>query len=243
MPGFTAWAPGSLTVSEGLAVFPAAFQLAVAGNVTVSGLGGIELSNGTFTAAGDLRIDNDGLWWTASRYILARSRFYAGIDSVFRVDGSMELDEGNLHLFGLGTNALVWSVGGDLIATNDALLYLYAAATNGATAYGALFTVTGNLLLGGGALGSWIYPVSDPTNGGAPMLQVRNLSIIATNSGFDATSRGFYGGTNYENGWGPGGGKFSIETGGGGTGNTSLGGGTYGSSNAPSLPKGVVTMK
>ncbi len=242
IPNFTAWAPNSLTVSNGLAVFPAGFHLSVANDLNVGGLGGLELSNGCLTVGRNLTIRDTVLYWNAY-YTLARSRFYAGTDSVFQVNGIMSVEQSQFYLLPSGTSAPVLQVGGDLVVTNDARFYVYAAPTNGAAgAWGALISVASNLVIGGGAgAGSWVYPNSDPLYGGAPLFRVRGLMFTTTNnSGFDATGLGYQGGTNYENGWGPGGGKFSGNYGGGGgyggyggTALTSAGGGTFGSSNAP----------
>ncbi|MDD4061610.1 MAG: hypothetical protein PHW08_13040, partial [Kiritimatiellae bacterium] len=91
----------------------------------------------------------------------------------------------------------------------------------------------------------WVYPVSHPTNGGSVKFTVGSLDVNAT-GGFDATGRGFQGGTNGLNGFGPGRGYSSSSTtdrgGGGGYGaqgmtfNLAIGGYPYGSASMPTQP-------
>ncbi len=206
-PGFTAWAPGSLSVSSGLVVFANGFQLSVATNLTITGAAaGLELTNGLLSVGGDLTV-NAGL--------LSDWAPLTGVASV--------------------------SVGGNLTLTNGGTAHLYAAPTNGVIPCGALVTVGGDLVT---AANSWIYPHSDPTNGGSVWFQVQNLTT-RSGGGIDAGGLGF-GGTitandQYARGFGPGGGqRIGEQSGGGGYGGlgggaSPRGGAIYGATNTPLL--------
>ena len=132
------------------------------------------------------------------------------------------------------------TVGGDLTVSNSARLQVFSAPTNAAAPkYGALVRVTGTMLLRSNA---WVYPVSNPTNGGSPVFRVGNLTIADTNCGISADSGGFLGGPLGFGGWGTGRGGYVAYAGCGGGGYGGRGGGaylpgiTYGSSNAPADP-------
>lgn len=134
------------------------------------------------------------------------------------------------------------SVSGNVSLLTNAVLNVYAAPTNGTTAYGASLAVGGNLTLAGNA---WLYPYSDNTNGGSVYFNVNNL-YVATNCGFNANGLGYKGApANVNtNGYGPGCGRYVGNNGAGGAGYGGAGangqdggaGGTYGSSNAPTQP-------
>jgi hypothetical protein len=140
----------------------------------------------------------------------------------------------------------VMRVGGDLIVSNGASLYLFSARTNGvAPNYGARMVVAGTLRV---AASSWILPVSHPVNGGSPQFAVKNL-WVASGGGFNADGQGWSGSTNgLSGGFGPGGGRpggsVTIGSGcaggyggrGGGSYYYTTGGPSYGSSNAPAGP-------
>ena len=131
-----------------------------------------------------------------------------------------------------------------LVLSNKAYLYVYSPPTNGATPWGLLVSVSGQVTI---VSNSWIYPYSHPTNGGSAWFQCSNLMVDAT-SGFDASSRGFSNGTylvNSSQGYGPGappaGSYGGMEPGAGYGGNGGscyggVGGTTYGSSAAPAQP-------
>jgi len=82
---------------------------------------------------------------------------------------------------------------GDLNLTNAAQLYVYAGRfrTDQPDACGAQIDVTGNLKI---ATNCWIFPVSHPTNGAAPIFNMRNLTVAA-GGGFNADALGYSGGT------------------------------------------------
>ena len=147
------------------------------------------------------------------------------------------------------TNTAI-SCGGDMILTNGAYLYVYSGPTNVATInYGAQVNVTGNVNINSNC---WIYPYSDPNNGGSVYFQMNNL-MIATNAGFNADGNGYATllSSPGSRGYGPGGGISGVLTnstyrgGGGGyggygglcmtVGGTNYGW-TYGSSTAPLDP-------
>jgi len=109
-----------------------------------------------------------------------------------------------------------------LTLTNKAYLYVYSPATNGATQWGLLVSVSGQVTI---VSNSWIYPYSHGTNGGSAWFMCSNLAVDA-NSGFDANSKGYAGGTNTANsqpGYGPGG-TAGILSGSGGAGYGGIGG-------------------
>jgi len=131
----------------------------------------------------------------------------------------------------------------DLVLTNAGVLYVYADATNGVTpAYGALVSVGSDLVV---YTNSWIYPVSNPTNGGSARFTVGNLTVPTANAGMDASGRGWQGaqpGAATKHGWGPGrglGGTYPQGGGYGGRGgNTTAPGNVYGVSNQPPVSAG-----
>jgi hypothetical protein len=141
-------------------------------------------------------------------------------------------------------------VGGSLTITNGGKLYVHGGITNiGNTNYGALVSVTGDLVVAGNSL---LVSRSHPSNGGSPLFRVQNL-VVLTNGLISAAAAGFCGGdplagdpaygpgrsTAGAAGGGPAGG-WGAGAGYGGQGCTNSsgfgGGPTYGSSNAPCDP-------
>jgi hypothetical protein len=129
--------------------------------------------------------------------------------------------------------------GGSLVLTNGGGFRIFAGPTNGAVAHGAVVRVAGRTEIGAG---SWIFPVSEPTNGGSALFLLSNLAV-ASGGGFDANQSGFAGGggATWVTGFGYGGGGYSASMGGGGGyggagGNPTRGGVVYGDSNAPAYP-------
>ena len=103
---------------------------------------------------------------------------------------------------------------GSLVLTNGGSLAVFCAATNAAVDHGALVSLTNDLVV---ASGSWIYPYSHFTNGGSLLFRLRDLTIAA-GGGINASGKGYGdGGTNIQNGFGPGGGvpMTTSATGGG----------------------------
>jgi hypothetical protein len=209
IPGFTNWAPNSLVISNALIRFyPNGFQVAVASNLTITGVGtgannyqGLLLYGGSLSCGGDSSVKGSTL-------TLGRNN----------ADGAQ------------------FSCGGNLTLTNGAIFRVYSAETNVLTEnYGALVTVAGNLTI---ASNAWVYPYSNTTNGGSPFFRVRNLTIDAGGgfNAFGLGYAGGYYNVSFP-GAGPGGGQYADGGGGhGGVGGLAKGGGIYGSSNAPVQP-------
>jgi hypothetical protein len=132
--------------------------------------------------------------------------------------------------------------GGNLVLTNGASLNLLASANSvpEADGCGPRVTVGGMLWIGTNCV---LYPTSHPTNGCGIGFQMNNLTI-ARGGSINANVRGYRGGTNgTDHGKGPGGTLSSSFAGGAGyggaggfSGNSTPGGITYGSSNAPVHP-------
>jgi hypothetical protein len=133
-----------------------------------------------------------------------------------------------------GTALVGLNCGGHLVLTNGGSLSVYSGFSNAVPDYGALVSVTNDVLIGPG---SWIYPYSHSTNGGSVLFRMRDL-LISTNGGFNAIGRG------YATSQGPGKGITHISrAGGGGYGGKGgrgqlldNGGPSYGSTNVPIAP-------
>lgn len=127
------------------------------------------------------------------------------------------------------------TVGGNLIITNRARMFVYSAATNAIHHHGARVSVGGTLRVATNAV---LYLSSHPTNGGSATLEVGSLALAA--GGLIRADKGFTGGISPRgNGFGPGGGRDGTYWNPSGAGYGGDGGGTgpsYGSSNAPTLP-------
>jgi hypothetical protein len=140
---------------------------------------------------------------------------------VISAGGNIYLSNSTLYAY-RGTNLGIrpFLTAGNDLTLNSGSLYLYAGTTNtgAGTNYDVLVTVGRNLDFQ--TINSWIYPASDPTNGGNVRFAVSNLYISTTNSGFNADYRGYGSGGGVMNGFGPGGGLLngSAESGGGGHG-------------------------
>ncbi len=125
-----------------------------------------------------------------------------------------------------------------IILTNGGRLSLHSGPTNAATpAYGALVSVTNEIWVGAN---SWLYPYSDPTNGGSLLFRVKDVILSATNGGIDATGAGFaalkgYGAGATDVSQYGGGGGYGGKGGKGGNTNPS-GGAPYGPTNPPIHP-------
>ena len=176
--------------------------------------------------------------WSVDSLTLANAwiRFPDGFS--LKVTNSLQVSgsSGRLELRNLATLNC-----GSLLLTNSATMYIYSGPTNPPTwtNYGAKVDVAGSMVLG---TNSWIYPVSDPYNGGSVWFHAQSVTI-ATNAGFNASTYGYAGGNTALDGYGPGHGKGAASSvGGGGYGGTggfavaTTYGWTYGSSNAPVDP-------
>lgn len=127
-------------------------------------------------------------------------------------------------------------VGGAMTLTNGGLLTLYAGITNAGIAYGAYVSVGSELRV---ATNCWVYPYSQPTNGGCAYFSVGGLRVDA-GGGFNANEKGYAGrATATGRGTGPGAGYVYGGGSYGGTGGFNTNGqitstwSPYGNSNAP----------
>ena len=120
----------------------------------------------------------------------------------------------------------VLDAGGNFTLSDTAYLNVHAYGSGSVSTPGAEVNVLGDMDIGAG---SWVFPYSNPTNGGSARFRMRNLNIIAAGSGFNADLLGYSGGTALYGqlaGFGPGGGKDVNYGGGGGYGG--FGGGSSG---------------
>lgn len=150
-----------------------------------------------------------------------------------QVTGTLSLNSGTLRM---ETNKLCSLR--NLVLTNGASLYVLSGPTNHpATNYGSRVSVTRDFVLHNNC---WVYPVSQPDNGGSVLFETKNLYVHGTNSGFNADAAGYA----RRQGPGKGGnGVLSSGAGYGGRGGTNSpayplkpAGQPYGSSNAPAMP-------
>ena len=134
------------------------------------------------------------------------------------------------------SNVSAIAIGGSLMLTNGGMLYVYSAPTNVGGGYGALVSVTNDILI---ASNSWIYTFSHPINGGSALFRMRSLWIgTPTNCGINADAGGF------ARPYGPGCGSNATSRAGGGYGGQGRvaypfadpGGPIYGLAEAPINP-------
>jgi len=112
----------------------------------------------------------------------------------------------------------------NLILTNGGDMLVYSGPTNASGPnYGASVTASGYAWIGPG---SWVYPISDITNGGSPLFTLGQLTVKST-GGFDADGYG------YGQKKGPGAGNGAGH---GGIGGSGTGGTTYDTTNMPVRP-------
>jgi hypothetical protein len=228
--GFTSWAPNSLTINSGRAVFPAGFTLTVTNDLVLTGLGaGLQTSNAVVSVGNDLTSDT-----------LTPSMLYGGARSTLSVGRDLTVKQGAFRWYGASTNTSLLSVARNCLVTNYGTLHLYADATNGVSPdYGARVTMD-NMIM---ATNSWILPYSHPTNGGSVYIEAESVTCQA-GGGIDADAKGYGSRAPYTSsllwGYGPGAGNGSGGAGHGGVAGTpkhgGSAGGTYGSSNAPTSP-------
>ncbi len=97
------------------------------------------------------------------------------------------------------------SIGGTLTLADQGLLSVRSSPTNGVDRYGAVLDVEGDIDIAGGA---WLQLYCHPTNGGAPAVFCRNVTIATADAGIRADYGGFKGGDAgvSQDGYGPGGG-------------------------------------
>ncbi|MEI7437740.1 MAG: hypothetical protein WCL16_13125, partial [bacterium] len=157
------------------------------------------------------------------------------------LDGSSLLSTNDLTVVTGGVVVAAHAIlecGGALTLTNGASLVVYGGVTNGVytNSYGTMVGVANTLTISSNC---WIYPFSNSTNGGAPLLQVGGLEI-QNGGGINANGRGYAWGAGPGRGTntvsrsaGSGGGGYGGK---GGIGSTSAGGASYGSTNGPLDP-------
>ena len=205
------------------------------------------VSGVTNWAPNTLTLTNGWLRFPASGFSLAVTNGIAvygtnvGINRLQLYDASVTcgsdalFNGAGLHLLSTGgATSSVFQSGGNLVFTNSAELYVYAGQTNGvAPVCGAFVGAAGELYLG---TNCWVYPYAHNTNGGAVCFAVSNLTVAATNSGFNADAKGYRAAATGVRGFGPGGAPGGYNGGGyGGVGGAN-GGSTYGSAAAPAAP-------
>lgn len=124
------------------------------------------------------------------------------------------------------------NVGGDAVLEDGGIVSLFAAPTNSLTpGYGSLLDVAGCLDIRDEG---WLYPFSNPTNGGSVLLRMTDLKI-ASGGGIEASGKGFFddhGDGSPASGWGGGAGYGGV----GGEGQGGPGGLDYGVAMAPMKP-------
>jgi hypothetical protein len=234
-PASTSCVLPSLTVTnDSLLIFPTGTVLQIAGNLLVSGKGGIELPYGSLSVGTNAVFGSAAAPFGSVIRLSPRGRVWVGKNLTLRT--------GPLSVYGNTTNLAVVSAGGNGVVTNGAKFYLYCGMTNAvSTNYAALVAVTGDLTV---ASSSWIYPASHATNGGSALFRMRNLTLLS-GGGVNADGLGYGSPSVVAKGYGPGGGGYTANRGGGGgyggvggiaEAAAGTGGPTYGSSNAPVAP-------
>jgi hypothetical protein len=164
--------------------------------------------------------------WTVNRLTLSNCYFAVPYSNfVLTVSNHASFYFGGV---GLPGNAL-FDVGGNLSMTGTSRLDIGPGATNALNPlYGAQVSVTGAMTV---SAGSWVYPVSDPVNGGSVLFRAGRLTVDA-GAGFNADYAGYMFGT------GPGSNAYVYSGagygGGGGAGSSgATRGPTYGNPLAP----------
>jgi len=204
-PSATTWAPNSLTLSNGWIGFPAGFALNVTNDLKVIAGSRLDLTNSTLACGGSLTVTGSTM------------NAYRGINSMERMNitNDVVINNGTLSFWYALTNPVSLMIGGTLTLTNSGKCYLYSGLTNAAgTNYGGLFdlgsrdlTIPTNCTL---------YLVADPTNGGAILMRVNNLTVSGGGA-INSDGLGFLGGVaGHTAGYGPGGGQSGTQRAGGG---------------------------
>ena len=124
------------------------------------------------------------------------------------------------------------TIASNLFLTNSGTVYLYAGPTNGTTAYGGLFDISGRSLII--PTNCAVYPASDPTNGGSIKMLIGDLTVAGGGS-INADANGYINDKGPGTGASKGGGGYGGY-GGDGDGWGGCGGDPYGSSNYPAMP-------
>lgn len=127
--------------------------------------------------------------------------------------GSLTIDKSNLTLQRGVDDGTALSVAGDAIVKNSGVVHVYGGMTGDINVPGSTVNVVGDITVTG--TGSWIYPYSHPTNGGAVRFTARNVFVSTAGAGFDASGRGYAGGVSGGAGYGPGAGRGAAASGAG----------------------------
>jgi hypothetical protein len=209
-------------------------------------LGTVYLPNGLFLSetpgsqfvAGRVVIPGFTSWAPNSLTIAGGAMAFGDEGFALSVTNALKLDAaGSLVLYPQRTLRC-----GSLTLTNSATLTVWSSS-NVDTAASASIYVDGDMYVG---TNCWVYPWSNPTNGGSTVFRVRSATVVA-GGGFDADGKGYFGGggnnQGYSDGYGPGAGHVGQHRGGGaghggigGNGQQGTGGSVYDVSNAPALP-------
>ena len=220
MLGFSSWSVPSLTISNTDAIFTNGFQLTVTNDLNVVvpatyNRSELTLSNALLSVGGNLNIS------ATSQVNASSTMYYSGSANGFTVGSNVILNAGTLICYGNPTGSLALRIGGSLVMTNGTNSFtIYSGMSNPACFYGTLVDVTNDIVIV--SSNSWIYPISNSTNGGSVLFRMQNLTVAPTNAGFNADTGGY--GRQQKvstNGFGPGGGGFD-------SGNDYCGGGGYG---------------
>lgn len=232
--------------------------------VTVSANGGLGGSTVTYTRRGDLGT----IYFPDTRMLVSPAGFllHSGVPVVpgiatwsldnlvvsnayFKLPDNTTLNVANALVIS-GTHPELHQLAGSNVVINcgtlnldkSAGLAIFGGIVADSATPGAQVNVTGDMTIGPNA---WVYPSSHPTNGGSVRFTMDNLTVNAT-GGFNALGRGFSGGANGSNGFGPGRGYSSsskTDRGGGGgygaqgmTFDLAIGGYPYGSASMPTQP-------
>lgn len=198
IPGFNSLSADSLTFANGLTLFPAGFSIYVTNDVVITANGGFELTNMTFSIGGNLLV-NDALH--------SIPKIYGGTLSSFTLGGNLSIAKGAIELYADSAAETLVNVGGDLVVSNKAALYLYSAPTGSVTTTGAqVVDVGGDFIVKDTAR---VYPASQAQHGGAVMFTAANV-LIGPTAGIDAKGLGFRGQetTGPAIGFGPGRGMY-----------------------------------
>jgi hypothetical protein len=176
-------------------------------------------TNSSLSCSGSLTLRSNAVFRTDRAAVLASTGAISviesasatlriGSNSTVTCGGSILLNKGRLIM---DKNPTI-NCAGDLTLTNAGLLYVYSGPTNATTRHGGQIGVTGDVVI---AATSWIYPYSEPINGGAVKFKMNRL-WVSTNAGINADSKGYSGSGYTTIGNGPGGGTGGDQGGGGG---------------------------
>ncbi len=159
----------------------------------------------------------DDITVTGSNFYQHKLEF---VDAIIECGGDINVSKASLGVLRSDTPVRPFNkvaVAGDIILQNSATMNFEAGVTNAVAPDSTLFVETQNLTLGEGCI---VYPVAEPVTGGTVKFRVTNL-ILADTASINASNRGFGGGVDGQDGYGPGGGMAK-------TGNISTGGGHHG---------------